>query len=101
MCHIIQFIISVFLLSLKFSQYFVGIIGANGSGKTTLFRIILGDVMPDEGDVKIGQSVKFGYISQSRDSLNEDNEVWREICGTDSKIYINDGISYAAFECIY
>ncbi|MGH8462057.1 MAG: energy-dependent translational throttle protein EttA [Stenotrophobium sp.] len=57
----------------------VGIIGANGMGKTTLFRILTGQDKDYQGDVKIGETVKFAYVDQSRDSLNGDNTVFKEI----------------------
>lgn len=57
----------------------VGIIGPNGAGKTTLFRMITGQDKPDSGTIKIGESVQLGYVDQSRDSLNPDNNVWQEI----------------------
>ena len=59
----------------------VGIVGPNGAGKTTLFRIITGIEEPDEGSIRIGETVKLGYIDQSRDSLDNDKTVWEEISG--------------------
>jgi ATP-binding cassette ChvD family protein len=59
----------------------VGIIGANGRGKTTLFRMMLGQEQPDEGTIKIGETVKLGYVDQSRDALNGDLTVFQEISG--------------------
>src|SRR5712671_2799750 len=59
----------------------VGIIGPNGAGKTTLFRMITGPEKPDRGVIKIGESVKFGYVDQSRDSLEGKKTVWEEISG--------------------
>jgi len=57
----------------------VGIIGPNGAGKTTLFRMITGQDKPDSGTIKVGESVQLGYVDQSRDSLNPNNNVWQEI----------------------
>ncbi len=57
----------------------VGVIGPNGAGKTTLFKMITGREGPDGGDFKVGETVKMGYIDQSRDSLNDNNSVWQEI----------------------
>ncbi len=57
----------------------VGIIGPNGVGKTTLFRMITGQENPDSGEIKIGESVKLGYVDQSRDSLKPNANVWEEI----------------------
>jgi energy-dependent translational throttle protein EttA len=59
----------------------VGIIGANGAGKTTLFRMITGQEKPDRGSFKIGETVKLGYVDQSRDTLKATNTVWEEISG--------------------
>ncbi len=59
----------------------VGVIGPNGAGKTTLMRIITGQEKPDEGTFRIGETVKLGYVDQSRDALNDDNTVWQEISG--------------------
>jgi energy-dependent translational throttle protein EttA len=59
----------------------VGVIGPNGAGKTTLFRMITGQDKPDEGTIKIGESVHLGYVDQSRDSLNANATVWQEISG--------------------
>ena len=57
----------------------VGILGANGAGKSTLFRMITGQETPDNGTTKIGETVKLGYVDQSRDSLRADKTVWEEI----------------------
>jgi ATP-binding cassette ChvD family protein len=59
----------------------VGVIGPNGAGKTTLFRMILGQERPDAGLLRVGETVKLGYIDQSRDSLAPDKSVWEEISG--------------------
>ena len=59
----------------------VGVIGPNGAGKTTLFRMITGKEQPDGGTFKVGDTVKLGYIDQSRDSLGDDKTVWEEISG--------------------
>jgi ATP-binding cassette ChvD family protein len=57
----------------------VGVIGPNGAGKTTLFRMITGQEKPDKGTIKIGESVRLGYVDQSRDSLDGKKTVWEEI----------------------
>ncbi|HKP25828.1 MAG TPA: energy-dependent translational throttle protein EttA [Dongiaceae bacterium] len=57
----------------------VGVIGPNGAGKTTLFRMIMGQEKADGGSFKVGETVKLGYIDQSRDSLAADKTVWQEI----------------------
>lgn len=59
----------------------VGVIGPNGAGKSTLFKMIIGTETPDDGDFKVGDTVKLGYVDQSRDALNADNNVWEEISG--------------------
>ena len=57
----------------------VGVIGPNGAGKTTLFRMLTGQETPDQGTLKIGETVVMGYIDQSRDSLADNKTVWEEI----------------------
>ncbi|CAN5587498.1 energy-dependent translational throttle protein EttA [soil metagenome] len=57
----------------------VGVIGPNGAGKTTLFRLITGQDTPDSGTFKVGETVKLGYVDQSRDSLNAEKNVFDEI----------------------
>ncbi|MBA4097738.1 MAG: energy-dependent translational throttle protein EttA [Rhodospirillum sp.] len=57
----------------------VGVIGPNGAGKTTLFRMIIGQEKADGGSFRVGETVKLGYIDQSRDSLAADKTVWQEV----------------------
>ncbi len=57
----------------------VGVIGPNGAGKSTLFKMILGQETPDEGSLKLGDTVKLGYVDQSRDRLDDSKNVWEEI----------------------
>ena len=59
----------------------VGIIGPNGAGKTTLFRMLTGQESPDEGALKVGETVALGYVDQSRDALDPNKNVWEEISG--------------------
>lgn len=59
----------------------VGVIGPNGAGKTTLFRMIMGKEQPDSGKLKIGETVKLGYVDQSRDSLDPEKTIFEEISG--------------------
>ncbi len=59
----------------------VGVIGPNGAGKTTLFRMITGVENPDSGDFRVGDTVKLGYVDQSRDALDPNKNVWEEISG--------------------
>jgi sulfate-transporting ATPase len=66
----------------------VGVIGPNGAGKTTLFRMITGRETPDAGDLRVGDTVKLGYVDQSRDSLDANKSVWEEISGGTDVIYL-------------
>ncbi len=66
----------------------VGVIGPNGAGKTTLFRMITGQETPDGGTLKVGETVKLGYVDQSRDSLDATKSVWEEISGGTDVIYL-------------
>jgi sulfate-transporting ATPase len=68
----------------------VGIIGANGMGKTTLFRILTGQDKDFQGTVTIGETVKFAYVDQSRDSLNGENTVFKEIAGGNDMLQIGN-----------
>ncbi len=66
----------------------VGVIGPNGAGKTTLFRMITGQEGPDSGSLRVGDTVKLGYVDQSRDSLDPEKTVWQEISGGDEVIHL-------------
>jgi energy-dependent translational throttle protein EttA len=57
----------------------VGVIGPNGAGKSTLFKLITGQEQPDGGSIEIGQTVKLGYVDQSRDALDPNKTVWEEV----------------------
>ena len=63
----------------------VGIIGPNGAGKSTLFRLLTGQEQPDSGTIEIGETVRLGYVDQSRDHLDPKKNVWEEI---------SDGLDY-------
>ncbi|AHG89256.1 ATP-binding cassette protein, ChvD family [Gemmatirosa kalamazoonensis] len=65
----------------------VGIIGPNGAGKTTFFKMIAGQETPDDGDVKIGETVVMGYVDQNR-TLNPTNTVWQEVSGGSDTIMV-------------
>ena len=59
----------------------VGVIGPNGAGKSTLFKLIIGQEEPDSGTIKIGETVKLGFVDQSRDALDPNKNVWEEVSG--------------------
>ena len=58
-----------------------GVIGPNGAGKTTLLRLIAGELAPDAGTLRLGETVQVGYVDQSRDALDPERTVWEEISG--------------------
>ncbi|MBP7843959.1 MAG: energy-dependent translational throttle protein EttA [Proteobacteria bacterium] len=68
----------------------VGIIGPNGAGKTTLFKIITGKDKPDSGELRIGDTVKLGYVDQSRDSLDDSKTLFEEITGGNETITLGN-----------
>ena len=69
----------------------VGVIGPNGAGKTTLFRMIAGEDAPDAGAIRVGETVKLGYVDQSRDALNAGATVWEEISGGLEEVELGRG----------
>eukprot|EP00938_MAST-03A_sp_MAST-3A-sp1_P001561 g1561.t1 len=68
----------------------IGIVGANGTGKSTLLRIIHGDQSPDSGSVEIGETIRVGFVSQSRDDMDPKNTVYREIAQGEDEIVIGE-----------
>ena len=79
----------------------VGVIGPNGAGKTTLFRMITGQEQPDGGTLRVGETVKLGYVDQSRDSLDATKSVWEEISGGTDVIYLGKrAVPSRAFACL-
>ncbi len=64
----------------------VGVIGPNGAGKTTTFRLITGQEQPDGGTLRLGETVKIGYVDQSRDALDAKKSVWEEISGGEDEL---------------
>ena len=66
----------------------VGIIGPNGAGKTTLFRMITGQETPDQGSIRLGETVKISYVDQSRAHLDDKKTVWEEISGGNDQILL-------------
>ena len=69
----------------------VGVIGANGAGKTTLFRLIVGEATADRGAIVLGESVRLGYVDQSRESLSGEQTVWQEVSGGEDMISLGGG----------
>jgi len=66
----------------------VGVIGPNGAGKTTLFRMLVGQEKPDDGTLRLGETVQIGYVDQSREALNAGKTVWEEISGGDDELVL-------------
>jgi energy-dependent translational throttle protein EttA len=66
----------------------VGIIGPNGAGKSTLFKMIIGEDTPDDGSIRLGDTVKLGYVDQSRDSLNPESTIWEAISEGQETIWL-------------
>ncbi len=57
----------------------VGVIGPNGAGKSTLFKLITGAEQPDDGAIRVGETVKLSYVDQSRDALDPNKTIWQEV----------------------
>ena len=68
----------------------VGVIGPNGAGKTTLFRLITGQECADSGQLRIGETVRLGYVDQSRETLVGENTVWQEVSGGEEEIELGE-----------
>ncbi|MGD8796686.1 MAG: ATP-binding cassette domain-containing protein, partial [Thiohalophilus sp.] len=68
----------------------VGIIGPNGAGKTTLFRMLVGQEQPDDGELRVGDTVQLAYVDQSRDALDGSKTVWEEISDGQDIMTIGD-----------
>ncbi|HTX45474.1 MAG TPA: energy-dependent translational throttle protein EttA [Solirubrobacteraceae bacterium] len=68
----------------------VGVIGPNGAGKTTLLRMITGQEQPDEGSLRVGDTVQLAYVDQSRDALDPNKTVWEEVSGGADQIAVGE-----------
>jgi ATP-binding cassette ChvD family protein len=68
----------------------VGVVGPNGAGKTTLFKMLTGAEQADGGSIKVGPSVKIGYVDQSRDHLSDTKTVWEEISGGNDMVKLGE-----------
>ena len=66
----------------------VGVIGGNGAGKTTLFELITGAQKPDSGALRLGETVKLGYVDQSRSTLDPEKSVWEVISEGSESIWL-------------
>jgi sulfate-transporting ATPase len=70
----------------------VGVIGPNGAGKTTLFRMIIGQDKPDRGTIRVGETVKLGYVDQSRDVLDPNKTIWQVITGGQEQVQLGKAL---------
>ncbi len=68
----------------------VGIVGPNGAGKTTLFRMITNQETPDDGNLRIGETVRLACVDQSRESLDPEKSIWEVISGGDDVLRLGD-----------
>ncbi|MCA9642396.1 MAG: energy-dependent translational throttle protein EttA [Polyangiaceae bacterium] len=66
----------------------VGIIGPNGAGKTTLFRMLVGEQQPDQGELKVGETVQISYVDQSREEMGTEKTVFDVISGGNEVVEI-------------
>lgn len=66
----------------------VGVIGPNGAGKSTLFKMIVGQEQPDQGAIRLGETVKLAYVDQSRDQLNPEHTIWEAISDGQDSVWL-------------
>lgn len=68
----------------------VGIIGPNGAGKTTIFKMIMGELAPDAGEFKVGETVKIGYVDQAHEEIHPDKTVFEVVSGGAEYVEVGD-----------
>ena len=66
----------------------VGIVGPNGAGKTTLFKMIMGELTPDKGELSLGDTVELGYVDQTHKDIDPEATVWEVVSGKNEHIEI-------------
>jgi ATP-binding cassette ChvD family protein len=57
----------------------VGVVGPNGAGKTTLFKMLVGEEKPDDGEIKVGETVKLSYVEQNRSGIDPKKTLWEVV----------------------
>jgi ATP-binding cassette ChvD family protein len=57
----------------------VGVVGPNGAGKTTLFKMLVGEEKPDDGEIKVGETVKISYVEQNRSGIDPNKSLWEVV----------------------
>ncbi|MGY1733915.1 energy-dependent translational throttle protein EttA [Geodermatophilus sp. SYSU D01045] len=57
----------------------VGVVGPNGAGKTTLFKMLVGEEKPDDGEIKVGETVKVSYVEQTRSGIDPKKTLWEVV----------------------
>jgi ATP-binding cassette ChvD family protein len=68
----------------------VGVLGPNGVGKTTLFKMIVGEEKPDEGTIRVGETVTISYVDQSRERIDSKKNVWQAISDGEAHIRVGN-----------
>ena len=68
----------------------VGVIGPNGAGKTTLFKLIMGELSPDSGSFKSGETVKVAYVDQAHSNIDSEKSIWANFCDEQDIIVIGN-----------
>jgi ATP-binding cassette subfamily F protein uup len=66
----------------------LAVVGPNGAGKTTMVRVLLGEITPDEGEVKLGTQLEIAYVDQSRAELNAETTLWDVLADSGDQIMV-------------